>query len=261
LTLAYSAVASSVTGDISDALLGSVWVLLAAFSPLAVLQFVHFASEQITAANTTGTAAALRNASRGVGMTRHGTAALAGGAGAVGGWLAGKAASNGGKAGQPASPAAAVGARPGAAAGTGTGKAAAGGSASGATASGSDDPNASPGDGGPAPTPAGEVEPVGPTPAAATGSPAGESPDAVQWPRLQEHFNQQAQADGHHPSVHPAGAAQALAIPRSQAERMLLVAETQGLLGPQQVDGSRRLLTTNPSSTPILTPIPGGSRA
>ena len=34
LTLAYSAVASSITGDISDALLGSVWVLLAAFSPV-----------------------------------------------------------------------------------------------------------------------------------------------------------------------------------------------------------------------------------
>src|SRR6478736_2253741 len=118
LTLAYSAVASSITGDISDALLGSVWVLLAAFSPLAVLQFVHFASEQITAANTTGTAAAIRNAGRGLGMTRTGTA-------------------------------------------------------------------------------------------------------------------------------------QALGIPRSQADRMFLVAETQGVLGPQQVDGSRRLLTSSPPSTPI----------
>ena len=102
---------------------------------------------------------------------------------------------------------------------------------------------------------------MGSSPAAATGSPVGESPDAVQWPRMQEHFNQQAQAGGHHPTVHPAGAAQALAIPRSQAERMFLVAETQGLLGPQQVDGSRRLLTTTPSSTPILTPTPGGTRA
>ncbi len=259
LTLAYSAVASSITGDISDALLGSVWVLLAAFSPLAVLQFVHFASEQITAANTTGTAAALRNASRGVGMTRHGTAALAGGAGAVGGWLAGKAAS-GGKTAQPASPASAVGARPGAAAGAGAGKPVPGGTASGTTGSGPGSASASAsGDGSPPAAP-GDVEPVGPSPAAATGSPVGESPDAVQWPRLQEHFNQQAQAGGHHPSVHPADAAQALAIPRSQAERMFLVAETQGLLGPQQVDGSRRLLTTSPSSTPILTPTPGGSQ-
>ncbi|ACV76862.1 hypothetical protein [Nakamurella multipartita] len=260
LTLAYSAVASSVTGDISDALLGSVWVLLAAFSPLAVLQFVHFASEQITAANTTGTAAALRNAGRGLGMTRHGTAALAGGAGAVGGWLAGKAAS-GGKANQPTSPASAVGGRPAVAAGAGAGKANVGGTVSGTGGSGSG--TGSPLAGGDVSSPAApsDVEPVGSSPAAATGSPVGESPDAVQWPRLQEHFNQVAQQGGHHPSVHPAGAAQTLGIPRSQAERMFLVAETQGLLGPQQVDGSRRLLTTTPASTPILTPTPGGSRA
>jgi hypothetical protein len=109
-----------------------VWVLLAAFSPLAVLQFVHFALDQITAANSTGTAAALRNAGRRVGMTRHGTAALAGGAGAVGGWLAGKAAAGGGHAGQRASPASAVGAHPGATASAGVGQAAGGGAASGA---------------------------------------------------------------------------------------------------------------------------------
>ena len=263
LTLAYSAVASSITGDISDALLGSVWVLLAAFSPLAVLQFVHFASDQITAANTTGTAAALRNASRGVGMTRHGTAALAGGAGAVGGWLAGKAASGGGRTNQPASPASAVGGRPGATAGAGAGKPAQGGTDTGTTGSGSESGTTWPSAGGDGPAPAtpSEVEPTGSSPAAATGSPMGESPDAVQWPRLQEHFNQVAEQGVHHPSVHPAGAAQALAIPRSQAERMFLVAETQGLLGPQQVDGSRRLLTTSPASTPILTPTPGGTRA
>ena len=47
LTLAYSAVGASVTGDITDALLGSIWVLLAAFSPLAVLRFAHFAGDQI----------------------------------------------------------------------------------------------------------------------------------------------------------------------------------------------------------------------
>ena len=33
LTLAYSAVGASVTGDITDAFLGSIWVMLAAFSP------------------------------------------------------------------------------------------------------------------------------------------------------------------------------------------------------------------------------------
>ncbi|WP_420119911.1 hypothetical protein [Nakamurella sp.] len=257
LTLAYSAVASSITGDISDALLGSVWVLLAAFSPLAVLQFVHFASDQITAANTTGTAAALRNASRGVGMTRTGTAALAGGAGAVGGWLAGKAAGNGGKAASPASPAAAVGGRPDV--GSAAGKAAGDGKPSALT--GSATPSAATSSGDDAQASGAGVEPAGPSPAAATGSPvSGESPDGVQWPRMNEYLGRQAQEGGHHPLVHPAGAAQALSIPRSQADRMFLVAETQGVLGPQQVDGSRRLLTTSPPSTPILTPTGGGSR-
>jgi len=105
------------------------------------------------------------------------------------------------------------------------------------------------------------VEPAGPSPAPATGSPVtGESPDGVQWPRMTEYFNREAQEGGHHPLVHPAGAAQALSIPRSQADRIFLVAETQGVLGPQQVDGSRRLLTTSPPSTPILTPTSGGSR-
>ncbi len=103
------------------------------------------------------------------------------------------------------------------------------------------------------------MEPAGPSATAATGAPvAGESPDGVQWPRMNEYLNREAQEGGDHPLVHPAGAAQALAIPRSQADRMFLVAETQGVLSPQQVDGSRRLLTTSPPSTPILTA--GGSR-
>jgi len=78
LTLAYSAVGASVTGDITDAFLGSVWVLLAAFSPLAVLRFAHFAGDQISAANTSGVAEAWGNA-RQVGQLRRA------GAGAVGG--------------------------------------------------------------------------------------------------------------------------------------------------------------------------------
>jgi len=78
LTLAYSAVGASVTGDITDAFLGSVWVLLAAFSPLAVLRFAHFAGDQISAANTSGVAGAWGNA-RQVGQLRRA------GAGAVGG--------------------------------------------------------------------------------------------------------------------------------------------------------------------------------
>jgi hypothetical protein len=219
-----------------------------------VLQFVHFASDQITAANTTGTAAALRNASRGLGMTRTGTAALAGGAGAVGGWLAGKAATGGGKAAQPTGPAAAVGGRPG----TKPGGAGSGGTPSSANGSTSPAAASSLGDDGPAPTPAGDVEPAAPipTPAASTGSPSAESPDAVQWPRMHEHFNRQAQESGHRPFVHPTDAAQALSIPRSQADRMFLVAETQGLLGPQQVDGSRRLLVNDR----LPAPMPGGTR-
>jgi hypothetical protein len=242
LTLAYSAVASSVTGDISDALLGAVWVLLAAFSPLAVLQFVHFASEQITAANTTGTAAALRNAGRGVGMTRHGAAALAGGAGAVGGWLAARS-TLGGKPSAPASPAAAVGSRPGTAASPTAGKVAA------ATPSGTSGPGSSPvagsSDEGAAGAGDSGAEAPALTPAAATGLPARvESPDAVQQPRLDEFFNRAAD-ETRHPYVHPAMAADALSIPRSQADRMFLYAETTGVLGPQQTDGSRRLLTND----------------
>ncbi len=254
LTLAYSAVASSVTGDISDALLGAVWVLLAAFSPLAVLQFVHFASDQITAANTTGTAAALRNAARGVGMTRHGAAALAGGAGAVGGWLAARA-TLGGKSSAPSGPAAAVGNRPGAtSSGAGAGKPSAGGSAgaggsgfgAGSTGS-SDSPGEEPSA---AADPGAEVPAV--TPAAATGAPLrGESPDGAQWPRMNEYLNRAADESPRHPYVHPAAAADALSIPRSQADRMFLYAETNGVLGPQQSDGSRQLLINDrlPTST------------
>jgi len=95
------------------------------------------------------------------------------------------------------------------------------------------------------------------TPAAAVGAPvSGESPDAVQWPRMDEYFDRAA--DGQRtPVVHPAGAAQALSIPQSQAERMFFYAETQGRLGPQQTDGSRRLLIND--RTPA--PIPGGNRA
>ena len=143
LTLAYSAVASSITGDISDALLGSVWVILAALSPLAVLRFVHFASEQITAANTTGAAAALGTASRGITMGRRGAALAGGAAGAVGGWIAGRAGAASKQA--PTGPAAAVGGRTGSASSTtpAGGKApgpAAGRSATAGAAAGDDSP-------------------------------------------------------------------------------------------------------------------------
>lgn len=254
LTLAYSAVASSITGDISDALLGSVWVVLAALSPLAVMRFVQFASDQIASANTTGAAAALGNAGRGLTLGRKGAALAGGAAGAAGGWIAGRA----GAAATPklSGPAAAVGNRPGAGAkptvGSGTG--------SGSASTGPADPGSAPstaptGDEGASASPAGGGE-VSLSPAAATGAPvSGESPDAVQWPRMNEYFN--AQADGQRdPLVRPAGAAQALSIPQSQAERMFFYAETQGRLGPQQLDGSRRLLPNDrmPAPTPGGTP-------
>lgn len=251
LTLAYSAVASSITGDISDALLGSVWVILAALSPLAVLRFVQFASDQITAANTTGAAAALNNAGRGLTMGHKGAALAGGAAGAAGGWLAGRA--NAAATPKPTGPAAAVGGRPGS-----------GGSAAGGKPKTSAPTSAGGTNGG---APAGEYAPTtGPTadsgdapvtPTTAVGAPvSGESPDAVQWPRMDEYFNRAA--DGQRtPVVHPAGAAQALSIPQSQAERMFYCAETQGRLGPQQTDGSRRLLINDR----VPAPIPGGNRA
>jgi len=263
LTLAYSAVASSITGDISDALLGSVWVVLAALSPLAVMRFVQFASEQITAANTTGAAAALGNAGRGIMMGRKGAALAGGVAGAVGGWIAGRA--NAASPQKPMSPAAAVGGRPGAGrkptAGAAASPVAAGATSSGPVAGGSPGAgSASTGaragnDASPVEPPSADVGPV--TPAAATGAPAsGESPDTVQWPRMDEYFSREA--DGQrNPVVHPAGAAQALSIPQSQAERMFFYAEAQGRLGPQQFDGSRRLLINDR----LPTPNPGGAAA
>ena len=72
LTLAYSAVGASVTGDITDALLGSIWVLLAAFSPLAVLRFAHFAGDQISCREhlRRGRRAGQRQAGRSPGQSR-----------------------------------------------------------------------------------------------------------------------------------------------------------------------------------------------
>ena len=110
------------------------------------------------------------------------------------------------------------------------------------------------------PATAGDPAAEGPavTPAAATGVPVrGESPDGAQWPRMNDFFSQEAQQSGHHPYVHPAAAADALSIPRSQADRMFLYAETNGVLGPQQTDGSRRLL----AGDRLPAPTHGGTRA
>jgi type IV secretion system protein TrbL len=112
LTLAYSSVASSITGDITDALLGSVWVMLAAFSPLAVMRFVSFAGDQITSANVSGAAGAMGNAKRAAGLSVAGAATAGGMVGGAAGWLAGHANAVTPKA-APASPASAVGGRGG----------------------------------------------------------------------------------------------------------------------------------------------------
>ena len=72
---------------------------------------------------------------------------------------------------------------------------------------------------------------------------------------MNELFNREAQ-ESRHPTVHPAAAATALSIPRSQADRMFLYAETQGRLGPQQMDGSRRILINDR----LPAPTPGGTR-
>ena len=90
LALAYSAVGASVTGDVTDALLGSIWVLLAALSPFAVLGFVHFAGDQITAANTSGVAGALGNARQAGRLGKTGAAAVGGVVGGTAGWIAGR---------------------------------------------------------------------------------------------------------------------------------------------------------------------------
>ena len=90
LALAYSAVGASVTGDVTDALLGSIWVLLAALSPFAVLGFVHFAGDQITAANTSGVAGAVGNARQVGRFGKSGAAAVGGVVGGTAGFLAGR---------------------------------------------------------------------------------------------------------------------------------------------------------------------------
>ena len=45
------------------------------------------------------------------------------------------------------------------------------------------------------------------------------------------------------PMVTPTAASAQLGVPRTQAERMFVSYEAQGVLGPQQHDGARRVLT------------------
>jgi hypothetical protein len=242
LTLAYSAVGASVTGDITDAFLGSIWVLLAAFSPLAVLRFAHFAGDQIGAANTSGVAGAWGNARQVGHLGRAGAGAVGGAVGGAAGWVAGRA-GPGGRTTAPQTPSAAVGS-PGRPTPPTAGQ---NGSPTRATGTGPDDPITAAGLAG--------VSPAGNRTAVAGGwaaTPAGassrnpEAPDPQVQPAMDAYLARAAQ----HRSavVTPAAAATELGVPYTQADRMFLQYEARGVLGPQQAGGGRRVLTS-PTTT------------
>jgi len=251
LTLAYSAVAASITGDITDALLGSVWVLLAALSPLAVMRFASFAGDQISSANVSGAAGALGNAKQAAGMTKAGAGTIGGLAGGAVGWLAGRA-NAAARTATPLSPASAVGshgtktqaAGTGSPAGRSDPSAAGGDSPAGAVGpgpmptagDGGADPGSTPADGAPA------------SPSAAGGAQAGpgdnaESPDDQVQPSMDAFVAEAMARRPRSPMVTPTAASAQLGVPRTQAERMFVSYEAQGVLGPQQHDGARRVLT------------------
>ena len=247
LTLAYSAVASSITGDITDALLGSVWVMLAAFSPLAVMRFASFAGDQITSANVSGAAGAMGNAKRAAGLSVAGAATADGIVGGAAGWLAGRANAATPKA-APSSPASAVGGRGGPPAGAGSPGTSGGGSGSGsgpgaqpragsgqprqtpsgATGAGAPDADPSSGIGLSSPAAAGSVSPAGP-----------EAPDDQVQPAMDAYVTEAGQQRTG--TVNPSAAAAHLGVPLTQADRMFMTYEAQGVLGPQQQDSSRRV--------------------
>lgn len=107
LTLAFSAISSSVTGDTTDALIGAVWIFLAAFSPLSVMKFVSFAGDRMSQAHQVGNGS-LQNASSVGGATMGAAGALGG----LAGYAAGKVSGGrgpGGSGGPPTSPSEAVG--------------------------------------------------------------------------------------------------------------------------------------------------------
>jgi hypothetical protein len=250
LTLAYSAVAGSITGDITDAMLASVWISLAALSPLAVMKFAGFASDQITSANVSGTAGAVGNAKRAAGLSASGASTTAGMVGGAAGFLAGRFSGGKGKA-APTSPATAVGGHGGRApAASATSPSAAIGNqssgasnpkASGATAAASPGSNGGQGSGGSAS--ATTPDATSPPASSADNGPSrsGELPDAEVQPAMDAYVSNTAN-QSRSAVVSPIAAATQLDIPHSQADRMFMNYETQGVLGPQQQDGARRVL-------------------
>jgi len=241
LTLAYSAVGASVTGDITDAFLGSVWVLLAAFSPLAVLRFAHFAGEQIGAANTSGVAGAWGNARQAGHLGRAGAGAIGGLVGGTAGWVAGRI--GGTRTTPPRTPSTAVGHQnpptPPSLAPTGSSAAATGSGPGGPSNAATTTAPAGPVTGPPGGSQqAGDGSGAVATAASASRGP--EAPDRQVQPPMDAYLTQAAQTRS---VVTPAAAATALGVPHTQADRMFLQYETQGVLGPQQPGGARRVLT------------------
>ena len=241
LTLAYSAVGASVTGDITDAFLGSIWVLLAAFSPLAVLRFAHFAGDQIGAANTSGVAGAWGNARQAGHLGKVGAGAVGGVVGGAAGWIAGRAGSS--RSAPPKTPAAAVG-------GSGsptTQQASPAGSPTTATGVGSGSPSGSTAATPPASgDPAGLGGGFGTTPSTNARSRSPEAPDPQVQPAMDAYLSDAAQ--NRSAVVTPAAAAAHLGVPQTQADRMFLQYEAGGVLGPQQPGGARRVLAA-PTTT------------
>ncbi len=249
LTLAYSAVASSITGDITDALLGSVWVLLAALSPLAVMRFVHFAGDQIGSANVSGAAGALGNAKQAAGMGMAGAGAAGGVIGGAAGWLAGRA-GNSSRSAAALTPASAVSSRGrasrSAAQSSGDGGATAVGPGSSSSPQLTNEPTAGVSEGGMdkggADTGSADLQQspiataVSPPPARTT-----ERSDGQMQPAM-DAFVAQAASGSKTSVVTPSAAASHLGVPPTQADRMFMHYEAQGVLGPQEQGGSRRIL-------------------
>jgi len=130
LTLGFSAISSSITGDTSDALVGAVWIFLAAFSPLSVMKFVSFAGDRMSRAHQVGNGS-LHNASSAGGAALGAAGAVGGLAGyAAGKFSGGRGSAGAGGSSAPTSPSSAVGpGQGGATAGTGGGRSEAGAAA------------------------------------------------------------------------------------------------------------------------------------
>ena len=260
LTLGFHAVEGSLAGDITDALLGSVWIFLAAFSPLALLRFVTFAGDQIAAANVSGIAGAASNARRAGGMSIGGAGAIGGMAGAAGGWLAGRA-SAGTKSSTPLTPSTAVGSpRIGGSSVSKKGAATPASLAASMSPATQTEP-APGGSSGSSSSSDGAVGSAGqvggqqssslvPIDAGISGRPV-EQPDLQVQPAM-DSFLADTAGGTRSPVVKPTAAAAKLQIPQTQVDRMFMAYEARGVVGPQNHDGARQIL--KPPAIPEQSP-------